>query len=123
VVDSKTPIRAVKIPDEYSDMPQRPQPSEHSRVLFEMKGSDRPVTKAATESVTSGGTQMTEPQHLEVLVAEDDPINMKILRKRLERVGHGVHHTVNGEDCAAAYRERSKEFDVVLMDMQVSHSV
>ncbi|SCO86979.1 related to phytochrome [Fusarium oxysporum] len=119
VVDSKTPIRAVKIPDEYSDMPQRPQPSEHSRVLFEMKGNDRPVTKAATESVTSGGTQMTETQHLEVLVAEDDPINMKILRKRLERVGHGVHHTVNGEDCAAAYRERSKEFDVVLMDMQM----
>ncbi|KAF9768395.1 hypothetical protein IL306_014293 [Fusarium sp. DS 682] len=124
VVDSKTPIRAVKIPDEYSDVPQRPQPSEHSGILFEMKGNDRPATKAATESVTSGGTQMTEQSHLhlQVLVAEDDPINMKILRKRLERVGHGVHHTVNGEDCAAAYRERSKEFDVVLMDMQVSDS-
>ncbi|KAF4345958.1 cyanobacterial phytochrome B [Fusarium beomiforme] len=119
VVDSKTPIRAVKIPDEYSDVPARPQASEHSGILFEMKSNDHPVTKAATESVTSGGTQMTEQPHLQVLVAEDDPINMKILRKRLERVGHGVHHTVNGEDCAAAYRERSKVFDVVLMDMQM----
>ncbi|KAF4452393.1 hypothetical protein F53441_4739 [Fusarium austroafricanum] len=119
VMDTKTPIRAVKIPDEYTDVPSRPQPSEQSGVLFEMKSDERPAPKAATESVTSGGTQMTEQQHLEVLVAEDDPINMKILRKRLERVGHGVHHTVNGEDCAAVYRERSKEFDVVLMDMQM----
>jgi PleD family two-component response regulator len=109
------------MPDEYTDMPQKPQPSEQSGVLFEMKSSDLPVAKAGTESVTSGGTQITEQQHLQVLIAEDDPINMKILRKRLERLGHGVHHTVNGEDCAAAYRERSKDFDVVLMDMQVSH--
>ncbi|RGP61832.1 hypothetical protein FLONG3_10419 [Fusarium longipes] len=119
VMDSKTPIRAVKMPDDYTDIPEKPQPSEQSRVLFEMKSSDRPVVKAGTESVTSGGTQMTEQQHLQVLIAEDDPINMKILRKRLERVGHGVHHTVNGEDCATVYRERSKEFDVVLMDMQM----
>jgi CheY-like chemotaxis protein/anti-sigma regulatory factor (Ser/Thr protein kinase) len=119
VMDSKTPIRAVKMPDDYTDMPQKPQPSEQSGILFEMKTNDRPVAKAGTESVTSAGTQVTEQQHLQVLVAEDDPINMKILRKRLERVGHGVHHTVNGEDCAAAYREKSKEFDVVLMDMQM----
>jgi CheY-like chemotaxis protein len=69
--------------------------------------------------VTSGGTHATDSQRLKVLVAEDDPINMKILRKRLERLGHGVHGTVNGEDCATVYREKSTEFDVVLMDMQV----
>ncbi|KAJ4254346.1 hypothetical protein NW762_009938 [Fusarium torreyae] len=126
VKDSKTPIRAVKVPDEFTDIPTKPQPSEQSGVLFEMKNDDRSAPKAGPESVTSGtthatgGTQATEQQqHLQVLVAEDDPINMKILRKRLERLGHGVHHTVNGEDCAAAYRERSKEFDVVLMDMQM----
>lgn len=119
VQDTKTPIRAVKIPDEYTDMPQRPQGGEQSGVLFEIKGGDRGTAKAGTESVTSGGTHATDTQHLQVLVAEDDPINMKILRKRLERLGHGVHHTVNGEDCATVYRERSTEFDVVLMDMQV----
>ncbi|KAM0356190.1 hypothetical protein ACHAPU_000585 [Fusarium lateritium] len=119
VSDSKTPIRAVKMPDDYTEMPAKPQPNEQSGILFEMKNNDQPITKTGTESVTSAGTQMTEQLHLEVLIAEDDPINMKILRKRLERVGHSVHHTVNGEDCAAAYRERSKEFDVVLMDMQM----
>jgi CheY-like chemotaxis protein len=55
-----------------------------------------------------------------VLIAEDDPINSKIMRKRLERSGHEVHHAVNGQDCAMAYKEQSAIFDVVLMDMQVS---
>ncbi|KAI1434240.1 hsp90-like protein [Xylaria sp. CBS 124048] len=56
---------------------------------------------------------------LRVLVAEDDPINMKILTKRLEKAGHRVHPVVNGEDCATVYRERPFDFDVILMDMQM----
>ncbi|KAI5464772.1 hypothetical protein BGZ63DRAFT_349992 [Mariannaea sp. PMI_226] len=75
--------------------------------------------EAATNSVTSGGTQATDQIPLRVLVAEDDPINIKILRKRLERAGHNVRHTVNGEDCATVYRENPTAFDVVLMDMQM----
>lgn len=57
---------------------------------------------------------------LHVLVAEDDPINSKILQKRLEKLGHTVHLTVNGEECAIAHREDSSSFDAVLMDIQVS---
>lgn len=119
--DSKTPIRAVKIPDEFTDMPpQRPQIAEKERsgVLFEMPSEPRSPPKAAPESLTSGTT--TDGQHLQILIAEDDPINMKIMRKRLERAGHEVTHSVNGEDCATVYKERSSDFDVVLMDMQVS---
>lgn len=37
-------------------------------------------------------------KNLQILVAEDDPINGKIMQKRLEKVGHSVHLTVNGED-------------------------
>ena len=62
-------------------------------------------------------------RHLQVLVAEDDPINSKIIKKRLEKSGHEVYHTINGEECATAYAEKSYFFDVVLMDMQVSQSV
>lgn len=126
VRDSKTPIRAVKIPDEFTDMPQRPQVGDKSGVLFELPSEARSVPKPAPESVTSGSTGGTggtggtgEMQHLQVLIAEDDPVNMKIMRKRLERAGHEVAHAVNGQDCAAVYKERSSGFDVVLMDMQV----
>ncbi|CAM1501851.1 Fc.00g038350.m01.CDS01 [Cosmosporella sp. VM-42] len=121
VRDSQTPIKAVKIPEEYTDMPPQPQVREHSRVLFEIPDENQ-GQRTATESVASGGTHSshkTENNTLQVLVAEDDPINMKILRKRLERTGHGVYHTANGEDCATVYRERSPNFDVVLMDMQM----
>lgn len=56
---------------------------------------------------------------LQVLVAEDDPINVKVLRKRLEKAGYKVTHALNGEDCAAVYEEKPMVFDVVLMDMQM----
>lgn len=115
VRDTKTPIRAVRIPDDYQDMPARPQVSDSSRVLFEV-ASDKSQTRS--ESVTSSSTR--DGQSLQVLIAEDDPINLKLLKKRLERAGHEVFHAVNGEDCATLYQERPQSFDVILMDMQVS---
>lgn len=128
ITDTKTPIRPVKIPDDYQDQPEAPaQPSETSGVLFELADEAPPAKAKADNSATTidGNVQKAskpESAKLRVLVAEDDPINMKILRKRLEKAGHTVHHTVNGEDCAAAYKESADEFDVVLMDMQVRHS-
>ncbi len=56
---------------------------------------------------------------MRVLVAEDDPVNSRIIKKRLEKLSHEVFLTGNGEECASAYCERSGFFDIVLMDMQV----
>lgn len=58
-------------------------------------------------------------EDLRILVAEDDPINSKIMKKRLEKVGHTVQLTINGEECASAFEDRAVFFDVVLMDMQM----
>lgn len=121
VTDSKTPIKPVKIPDDYQEQPEHPaQPSMTSGVVFEL--GDEPAPAANATSVDAHVHKASEPQsaRLQVLVAEDDPINAKILRKRLEKAGHTVHHTVNGEDCAQSYRGCAGKFDVVLMDMQVS---
>lgn len=54
-----------------------------------------------------------------ILVAEDDPINSRIMKKRLEKLGHKVYCTVNGEECASAHGEDAASFDAVLMDLQV----
>ncbi|KAK5007415.1 hypothetical protein LTR60_005720, partial [Cryomyces antarcticus] len=43
-----------------------------------------------------------------------------IIKKRLDKIGHEVHLTINGEECASAYGDKSGFFDVVLMDMQAS---
>jgi anti-sigma regulatory factor (Ser/Thr protein kinase) len=116
VTDSKTPIRPIKVPDEFEDQPTTiPQTGQSSRVLFEL--SDKKEIQG-----TQAKPKPPDPDpsgKLQVLIAEDDPVNMKILRKRLEKTGHGVSHTVNGEDCAAVYSENPRDFDVILMDMQV----
>ena len=115
VADSKTPIKPVKIPDEYVDLPGPQQTGQASGVLFEIREADGPASDGSGNWRTPA-----QPGPLRVLVAEDDPINMKLLRKRLEKAGHTVSHALNGDDCATEYEKRPNAFDVVLMDMQVS---
>ncbi|KAL8717931.1 MAG: hypothetical protein Q9225_004879 [Loekoesia sp. 1 TL-2023] len=105
IMDSKTPIRSIRIPGQTScGSPAAPGPRTPSRVLF-----DVPVK----------APHPLDASQLNVLVAEDDPVNSKIIKKRLEKLGHATHLTVNGEDCSSAYGENSAAFDVVLMDMQM----
>lgn len=116
VRDSRTKIRALKVPDDFADMPSQSTQGNASRVLFELP-SEEPKSgkgKAGEKPAPQQGETL-----FTILVAEDDPINMKILRKRLERVGHEVQHTLNGEECAAVYKEKSSDFDAILMDMQM----
>jgi hypothetical protein len=56
---------------------------------------------------------------LRVLVAEDDPVNSRIIQKRLEKLKHMVTLTGNGEECSGTYCDNTGDFDFVLMDMQV----
>ena len=115
VTDSKTPIRPIRMPGEsstgspVSEYPPRESvlPARTpSRVLF-----DIPDKNARSEP--------PDAKRLHVLVAEDDPINSKIIKKRLEKAGHEICLTINGEECSSTYGERPAFFDVVLMDMQV----
>ena len=114
VMDSGVPIRAVKVLNEESSSVDRrdgrqqalPASSEGRRRQSEKNGGRDPND--------------TNAESLRVLVAEDDPVNSKIVKKRLEKAGHVVYLTVNGEECAATYGERAGHYDVVLMDMQVS---
>ena len=115
VTDSKTPIRPIRMPGEsstgspVSEFP--PRESElsartPSRVLFDIPNKNERV-------------EPPDAKRLHVLVAEDDPINSKIIKKRLEKAGHEICLTINGEECSSTYGERPAFFDVVLMDMQV----
>ena len=109
VMDSSTPIKSIRMPEDQAQTFPRPEfpPRTPSKVLFEIP--DKPTKEI----------ELPTADHLHVLVAEDDPINSKIIKKRLEKIGHEVFLTVNGEECSSAYGERAALFDVVLMDMQV----
>lgn len=115
VTDSNTPIRPIRMPGETSTgSPESEFPPRESylsartpsRVLFDIPDKNAKVEPPNAE-------------RFQVLVAEDDPINSKIIKKRLEKIGHEVCLTINGEECSGTYGERPAFFDVVLMDMQV----
>lgn len=111
---SGTPIRAVRMQEDECtalDLRKPSSPRTTPRVLFDI--ADEPVREAQPPTV----------EHLQILVAEDDPINSRIIKKRLEKAGHDVFLTINGEECASAYGDKPSSYDVVLMDIQVSDQI
>ena len=134
------PMRAVKMEDETGSpivpLSLRKEPSgsvlgevdargdtqvERENSIRRGKGKARLLTPRFDRNRRTGGAQdqSVDAGCLSVLVAEDDPVNSKIVKKRMEKIGHTVVLTGNGQECASAYEESASKFDVVLMDMQV----
>lgn len=81
--------------------------------------SERSPTAASTIE-TSACMELDEKkqEHYNVLIAEDNPVNAKVLRRRLEKFGHTVTHAVDGQTCHDLFNSNEK-YDVILMDIQV----
>jgi signal transduction histidine kinase/ActR/RegA family two-component response regulator len=58
-----------------------------------------------------------EVRPLQILVAEDNPVNQKLLLKLLEKSGHQVTLAKNGKEAVNYFR--ANRFDVILMDVQM----
>ena len=54
---------------------------------------------------------------LRILVAEDNPVNQKVVTRTLENAGHKVTLAPNGRDAVDAFL--ASPFDIVLMDVQM----
>jgi PAS domain S-box-containing protein len=59
------------------------------------------------------------PSALEVLVAEDNVVNRKLVTRLLQQHGHRVTAVENGSAAVRAVRRGKTRFDVVLMDLQM----
>ncbi|KAJ9298561.1 hypothetical protein DTO271G3_3528 [Paecilomyces variotii] len=120
VTDSGVPLSALRVQEDNTSQSSSTGPTSStdcSKSSKPTKGLEIPHEKdvSAPPRLNLPGVE----SGLRVLVAEDDPINSKIIQKRLEKAGHTVHLTVNGEECAIAHREGSSSFDAVLMDIQM----
>ncbi|MBE9099568.1 response regulator [filamentous cyanobacterium LEGE 07170] len=79
--------------------------------LTEVFGHSRNTTNNLTAS------RIAPPKALCILVAEDNPVNQKVVLKLLERLGHQADVANNGREVLDALR--TKTYDVVLMDVQM----
>jgi two-component system, sensor histidine kinase len=78
-----------------------------------------PFTRGLATAACAAGSSIARPllRRCRILVAEDNPINRKVVTKLLAKQGHSVVLAVNGlEASELAARER---FDLVLMDVQM----
>jgi CheY-like chemotaxis protein/HPt (histidine-containing phosphotransfer) domain-containing protein len=89
-------------------------PGEGSRFTFEMPllraagPADAPQPPAAVAAPT---------RPLQVLVAEDHPVNRQYMAALLEQMKHPAYFVANGRDAVQAVRAR--RFDLVLMDLHM----
>ncbi|KAJ5362133.1 CheY-like superfamily [Penicillium brevicompactum] len=88
-----------------------------SATSLERPHPSQPSQSSTTPPETKPNSKMNWSLH--VLVAEDDPVNSTIVRKRLEKFGHTVHLTANGKECITVFKENPAAFDAVLMDLQM----
>ncbi|CAG7920650.1 unnamed protein product [Penicillium olsonii] len=80
----------------------------------EESSQERPAMSKDSASPTP-----SRKKTLNVLVAEDNPVNSKILEKRLTKLGHSVRLTTNGKACVDEFSSGSQATDVILMDIQM----
>jgi CheY-like chemotaxis protein len=75
----------------------------------------RPTARPTPAAASGAGLGATHP--LRILVAEDNPINVKLALKLLERMGYDA--TVAGNGFEVLDRLEQDSYDIVLMDVQM----
>jgi PAS domain S-box-containing protein len=67
--------------------------------------------------VRSPAHQLPDAAELRILVAEDSPVNQKVVVQSLRQLGYGADVVADGREAVAAVT--ANEYDVVLMDIQM----
>jgi len=76
-----------------------------------------PAALEPSPSATTPQDADAQPHALRILLVEDNPINQKVTRTMLARMGHQADIVVNGREALDAIRDVS--YDVILMDCQM----
>ncbi len=97
------------------DITVRSAPGEGSRFSFRIPVREAPAAAAPAlhGEIASGAPT----PRLQVLVAEDHPVNRQYMAALLETMGHDAVFAADGEQAVRAVRER--RFDLVLMDLHM----
>ncbi|KAJ5152608.1 uncharacterized protein N7482_009086 [Penicillium canariense] len=121
ITDSGVPMGPVRISERSAQYRSQQVADQSYFPPMPVSATDPSIATSAAGAPSTAPTSIppTTSPLLHVLVAEDDPINSKIVHKRLTKLGHSVLLTGHGEACANAFTSGSQVFDVVLMDIQM----
>lgn len=105
-------------------------PSEHSQEMASpgVRSDGAPSSNETTGStypfpVMDADSIEFPRESMAVLIAEDNPINAKLLTRRLVKLGHTVELVYDGQECHDYFASKPHSVDVILMDIQVcAHS-
>ena len=75
------------------------------------------VAEADSGGVAESASERVALRPLRILVAEDNPVNLKLAVRLLEKHGHSAAIAIDGKEAVRAVEQES--FDICLMDMQM----
>lgn len=90
-----------------------PKPCSVSRLAAVLSGGENSAT------LEYGSTIVALTQPLNILVAEDNIVNIAVLKSMLKQLGHRSTFCENGETVLAAYCKAPQRFDLILMDCEM----
>ncbi len=70
------------------------------------------------DSSIKAGKLLAEKENLEVIIVDDDPINIALMRKILEQRAAKIHEAYNGVEALKAYKDYPQS-DLILMDLKM----
>jgi len=81
--------------------------------------ADSPTETAPSAIVTEYSQQEETQRSVRLLLAEDNPANLKLAQLVLTKAGYQVETVTNGREAVNAYAAHPERFDLILMDMQM----
>jgi CheY-like chemotaxis protein/HPt (histidine-containing phosphotransfer) domain-containing protein len=93
------------------------KPVRPERLLHTLEAALRREPTVAARTAPDRDGEPGDRRRLKVLVAEDNPVNARLMAMYLRQLGHDGDHVVNGEEAVSAVL--AGDYDVVLMDAQM----
>jgi PAS domain S-box-containing protein len=93
------------------------KPIKRAQLIATLDGLFAGVSPAPTRPVSPIDAGLASRLPLRILLAEDNPVNQKVARIMIGRLGYAADLAVNGIEVIEALKHRS--YDVVLMDVQM----
>ena len=95
------------------------KPVKHSDLLDALATLFGGSVRRERSEAASQAPARTPAKPLRILVAEDHPVNRKLVTTLLSKRGHTVESVDNGRSAVDAVESARKPFDVVIMDVQM----